>query len=55
MNQRSFYDFTTLQEAVDFFKNQGIPPSQVYPGGGYGGPNTPKGDDDVPVFFWEAP
>jgi hypothetical protein len=51
--KKCFYEFDTLQEAVDFFNAAGIPLDQVRPGGWYGGPNNPTNDDD-PVYFWEA-
>lgn len=48
-----FYDFDTLQDAVDFFNREGIPLDQVRHGGAAGGPNSPTHDD--PVYYWEKP
>lgn len=48
--QEDIYAFNTLQEVIDFFEVEGIPPDRVGIGGSFGG-MAPTEDDD-PVFIW---
>ena len=48
----SFYAFDTLQDVIDYFEAEDVPPVDVRIGGAFGG-STPTEDDD-PAFLWEV-
>jgi len=50
--QKSIYDFETLEEAIIFFIDKDVEPSEVEIGGGFDGPRIPT-EDDGPTFYWD--